>query len=282
MPEESAPSDLQIARIAAGQHGVVSTWQLRDAGLSDQAVLERRRAGRLHRVHRGVYAVGHTAPNSERRWMAAVLALGDDAVLSHRSAAAHWRLLPATDGPVDISVPGRGGRRQRRGIRIHRCQSLQPLHMTRHRGIPVTTPARTIADLRALVSARELRRAVRQAEIFGLPIGQESQSDRTRSELEFQFLRLCKRHGLPRPEVNVRMGSLTVDFLWEEAKLIVETDGYRYHRGQAAFEDDHSRDLELRTLGYEVSRLSYRQVVDEPAKVVRGLRTALRGRGFWR
>jgi len=154
--------------------------------------------------------------------------------------------------------------------------------MTRHRGIPVTTPARTIADLRTLVSVRELRRAIRQAEVFGLPTGQEVKSDRTRSELEFQFLQLCKRHGLPRPEVNVRIGSLTVDFLWEEAKLIVETDGYQYHRGQAAFEDDHARDLELRTLGYEVSRFSYRQVVDEPAKVVRGLRTALRGRGFWR
>jgi len=200
----------------------------------------------------------------------------DAAVLSHRSAAALWRLLPARDGPVDVSIPHGGGRQRRQGIRLHRCQSLRQWHMTRHRGIPVTTAARTIADLRAVVSAGKLRQAIRQAEVFGLKTGLEGPSDRTRSELEFQFLRLCKRYGLPTPKVNVPIGPLTVDFLWEEAKLVVETDGYHYHRGHETFENDHSRDLELRTRGYSVTRLSYRQVVAEPARVVRGLRVALK------
>jgi very-short-patch-repair endonuclease len=147
--------------------------------------------------------------------------------------------------------------------------------MTRHRGIPVTTPTRTIADLRPVLPARELRRAIRQAEVLGFPLGQDATPDRTRSELEFQFLQLCARYRLPKPDVNVRIGSLTVDFLWENQRLVVETDGYQYHRGHAAFEDDRSRDLELRALGYEVVRLSYKQVFDEPARVAGGLRNRL-------
>jgi very-short-patch-repair endonuclease len=274
MPEEGATPDRRIARIAARQHGVVSIHQLRAAGLSDDAVFERTRIGRLHRVHRGVYAVGHLAPSIERRWAAAVLALGD-AVLSHRSAAALWRLLPPADGPVDVSLPGGGGRRQRKGIRIHRCQSLQPEHMTRHRGIPVTSPARTLADLRAAVSAKELRRAIRQADVLGLQTGTNIVPDRTRSELERRFLQLCRHHRLPMPAVNLRVGSLIVDFLWEDARLVVETDGYQYHRGKAAFDDDRARDLELRALGYEVARLSHKQVFEEPQKVAASLRAKL-------
>jgi very-short-patch-repair endonuclease len=195
--------------------------------------------------------------------------------LSHRSAAALWRLLPPGEGLVDISVGGQGGRKRRQGIRIHRCNSLAPEHVTRRRGIPVTTPARTIADLRSLASPSELRRAIRQADVLGLPVGPDTESDGTRSELEFEFLRLCKRYSLPRPEVNVRVGPLLVDFLWQAQRYVVETDGYSFHRGRAAFEDDHARDLELRTRGYEVARFSYRQVIDEPAKVAQGIRTAL-------
>ena len=276
MPEQSDPKDLRVARIAARQHGVVSIHQLRDAGLSADAVLDRRRAGRLHRLHRGVYAVGHIAPSIERRWMAAVLAHGARAVLSHRSAAALWGLLSAGDAPVDVSIPKRSGRRAREGIRLHRSTSLQLDHVTRRRGIPATTPARTIADLRPLLSAPLLRRAIRQAGVLGLPTGRAVSNDRTRSELEHRFLQLCLSHRLPEPDVNVRIGSLTVDFLWPEHRLVVETDGYRYHRGPVAFEDDHVRDLELRTRGYDVLRLSYRQVVDEPRKVVGTLRRELK------
>lgn len=271
MHQKGAP-DARVAAIAAGQHGVVSIGQLRKSGLSPTAVRERLRAGRLHRMHRGVYAVGHVAPSNERRWMAAVLALGGDAVLSHRSAAALWDLLPPRDGPVDVSLPSRDGRRRREGVRIHRPLSLQPRETTRRHGIPVTTPARTLADLRAMVSARELRRAIRQADFLGLCSGPAIGSDRTRSELERRFLWLCRRHALSQPVVNMRIGAMTVDFCWVEQKLIVETDGYRSHRGREAFESDRARDLRLRTLGYEVLRLSHRQVFDEPERILATLR----------
>jgi very-short-patch-repair endonuclease len=279
MPDKGAPADIHIARIAGRQHGVVSSRQLREAGLSRNAVLERCRAGRLHSVHRGVYAVGHIAPSVERKWMAAVLALGDGAVLSHRSAAGLWGLLSPHDGPVDISLPSRNGRQRRVGIHVHRPLSLDAKEMTRRRGIPVTAPARTIADLRTAASAVELRRAIRQADVLGLPTGPYTTPDRTRSELEREFLRLCRRHRLPMPAVNLRLGRLTVDFCWVEQRLVVETDGYHYHRGRAAFEDDRDRDLKLHALGYEVLRLSYRQVFHEPTAVVAVLRTALERRG---
>ncbi len=276
MPEKGAPPDARVAEIAARQHGVVSIWQLREAGLSDDAVSERVRAGRLHRVHRGVCAVGHPGLTFHGRAMAAVLAL-EEACLSHRSAAALWRVLPPQPGPIDVSLPTRNGRRRRRGIRLHRPLSLPPGEVTRRDGIPVTAPARTLADLRATLEPSTWRRALRQAEVLGLELGPVAESDRTRSELERRFLGLCRRGGLPTPEVNVPVGRRVADFLWREQRLVVETDGYRFHRGREAFEDDRARDLELRALGFEVIRLSHRQVVGAAPRVVAVLREALRG-----
>lgn len=117
------------------------------------------------------------------------------------------------------------------------------------------------------VSPRELRKAIRQANVLGLPIGEESGRDRTRSDLERDFLALCRHHRLPPPEVNVLVGRYLVDFLWRDRRLVVETDSYLYHRGRAAFQDDRDRDLELRRLDYEVLRLSERQVNEEPDRV---------------
>jgi very-short-patch-repair endonuclease len=285
MRKERAPEQV-VAAIAGRQHGAISIGQLREAGLSNAGVTRRVRAGRLHRLHRGVYAVGHIAPSNERRWMAAILALWvtpeddlGDAALSHRSAAALWGLLPAAGGPVDVSLPSRSGRGRRQGIKIHRPRSLEPLEVVWQRGIPVTSPARTLADLRSVVAARELRRAIRQADFLGLPTGPDVVSDKTRSELERRFLWLCRRHRLLAPTVNVRIGPLTVDFCWMEAELIVETDGYRSHRGRAAFEDDRERDLILHRLGYEVHHLSHRQVFHESVRVAAVLQAALKRRG---
>jgi hypothetical protein len=257
-------AELEIARIAARQHGVATQRQIRAVGVSSAAISSWVRRGRLHRVHQGVYAVGHTALGEHGRWMAAVLACGSGAVLSHASAAAHWGLLRPIDGPVDVSVPTQNGRRKRTGIRVHRCRSLaeRTRLTTRHRGIPVTTPARTVADLPGAVPSRLARRARRQAEVMGLPLGAGTEGDRTRSDLERDFLRLCRRHGLPKPRVNVRVGRWTVDFLWPDRRLIVETDSYLYHRGMVAFEDDHVRDLGLRALGYDVRRFTGRQVTE--------------------
>jgi very-short-patch-repair endonuclease len=212
--------------------------------------------------------------------MAAVLACGARAVLSHGSAAAHWGLLRPVDGPVDVSVPVRSGRRRRRGIRLHRCASLELGEgfdrrlVTRHQGIPVTTPARTIADLSGTVPPHLVRRATRQAEMLGLPLGVVA-TDGTRSDLERDFLRLCRRHALPFPEVNVRVGRWTVDFLWRHERLVVETDSYRWHRGAVAFEDDHARDLDLRRHGYSVRRFTEHQVRERPALIAADLAEAL-------
>jgi very-short-patch-repair endonuclease len=284
MREQRATPDLAVAHIAAGQHGVVAFHQLLSAGLTSSGIARRATAGRLHLIHRGVYAVGHSALAYKGKCMAATSAVGGTAVVSHRSAAALWGLLPASDGDIQVTVPGVGGKRRRAGIRIHRSRSLTPELMTRHLGIPITKPARTIADLRRTAPAKEFRRAVRQAGVLGLPVESAVTPDRTRSDLERRFLRLCRQHGLTMPEVNVRIGpsevgSIEVDFLWRDRQLIVETDGYRYHRGRAAFEEDRDRDLTLRTRGYEVIRLTYRQVIDDPGRVAEVLKQELRPRG---
>ncbi|MEX2107070.1 MAG: DUF559 domain-containing protein [Solirubrobacterales bacterium] len=205
-------------------------------------------------------------------------------MLSHGSAAALWGLLRAMDGPVDVSVPSHNGRNASAGIRLHRCPSLAvamldegdaspPRGRRRRRGavtvrdrIPVTTVPRTIEDLRGAVPPRLHRRAIRQAEIAGFRLGGVG-GDRTRSDFERDFLRLCRRHGLPTPEVNVRIGRWTVDFLWRAERLAVETDSWGYHRGSVAFEDDHARDLDLRARGYEVRRFTERQLASEPGRV---------------
>jgi very-short-patch-repair endonuclease len=285
-----------MAAHASRRHGVVSVDQLRAAGLTKHDVLHRVRTGRLHRIHRGVYAVGHRALSREGLWIAAVLAVGRaptqageilkrwGAAVSHRSAAELWGLLQLREGPVDVSILGDGGRRRRVGIRIHRSVSFLPADVTLRSGIPVTTPARTIADLRRAVTARragallerELRRAIREAEVLGLPIGEVPGRDRSRSDLEGDFLEICRRHRLPRPDVNVRVGRDLVDFLWRDHRLIVETDGYIYHRGRVAFEDDRDRDLRLRGLGFDVIRISEKQIDEEARRVAETLATALR------
>jgi very-short-patch-repair endonuclease len=287
MDGKVATPDQMIAELAARQHGVISIRQLRKAGISDDAVRARTIAGRLHRVHRGVYAVGHRGGSALGRGMAAVLAVGQGgreagvpldrwgAALSHRTAACLWELLPHDDGPVDVVVPGNGGRMKRAGIHLHRSSALLSSEVTLRRGIPVTTPARTVADLRAATAAGrpgslsppELRKAIRQADVLGLPLAASDRGDRTRSDLEADFLKLCRRHRLPPVEVNVRVGRHLVDFLWREPRLVVETDAYRYHRGRTAFRDDKRRDLDLRRMGYQVVRLSEEQLNEEPELV---------------
>jgi very-short-patch-repair endonuclease len=207
--------------------------------------------------------------------MAAVLACGEGAALSHRSAACLWGFLTWTGGPVDVSVPTHGGRETRAGIRIHRHRSMGRGSVIGHKRIPVTTPAQTLADLRGTVPEWQWRRAMRQAEIRGLRLDSKTKTDRTRSDLERDFLRLCRHYRLPAPEVNVRVGRWTVDFLWRAERVVVETDSWGYHRGSIAFEDDHARDIDLRRRGLDVRRFTHRQVRDEPAHIAADLRDAL-------
>lgn len=208
--------------------------------------------------------------------MAAVLACGAGAALSHRSAAAHWGLLAPAAGSVDVSVAHGSARARRPGIRLRRSRSFSPLIVVERNGIPATTPARTIADLKKVVPEWLWRKAVRQAEFKKLALGSEIETDGTRSDLERDFLRLCRSHGFPAPEVNVRVGRWTLDFLWREQRVAVETDFYEYHRGRIAFQDDHARDLALRQRGLDVRRYSEELLNERPAEVVADLHAALR------
>jgi very-short-patch-repair endonuclease len=292
MREESDTRDAAVAQIAARQHGAVTVSQLHDVGLDKSAISRRLKGGRLHRVHRGVYAVGHKGLSLHGRFKAAVLACGEGAVLSHGSAAVLWGLLKPLDGPVHVSVPTTAGLKTRRGIHIHRCQALaespsSPSYLpsrgrrrgglpltTRRHNIPVTSVPRTIDDLRGNLPPHLVRRAIRQAEFAGYRLD-GVESDGTRSDLETAFLDLYRRCRIPRPEVNAKLGRWEVDFLWRSHRLVAEADSWTYHRGSVAFQDDHARDLDLRVAGYTVLRFSELQLEEEPERVAADVGRAL-------
>ena len=219
--------------------------------------------------------------------MAAVLACGQGAVLSHLSAAELWairrpvRLRSRSGGRSEVpdthvTVPGTAGIRKRVGIAIHRSSTLTARHCTRLDAIPVTTPARTLADVRPLLSPARFSSALREAEFLGLQVDAHFASAGTRSELEDQMLALWRRHRIPRPEVNVSLDRYEVDFLWRHERLIVEVDGWQAHGGHSAFEADRARDARLAVLGYEVVRLTWRQISSHRAGVARTIRSLLR------
>jgi very-short-patch-repair endonuclease len=229
--------------------------------------------------------------------MAAVLACGDRAVLSHHSAAALWKLLKPIDGSIHVSVPTTNGRKPQRGIHLHRCPALSTprepspspfyLHqeggrgrrlLTTHRDrIPVTSIQRTIDDLDGTVAPYLLRRAKRQAELLNVRL-EGAEGRRARSDLEEDFFALVGRHHLPLPETNVKLGRWEVDFLWRQQRLVVEIDSFTYHGGSVAFHDDHARDLDLRQLGFTVLRYSELQLEDEPDRIAADVAAALTSR----
>jgi very-short-patch-repair endonuclease/predicted transcriptional regulator of viral defense system len=284
-----------IARLADRQHGVVAWFQLKAAGITRGAVDFRLARGRLHIVHRGVYAVGHQVLTQEGRRMAAVLAHGPSAALSHRSAAEHWGMLPPSYSEVvHVTVPGRSTRKTRSGIALHRVPAVEAAV---HDGIPITTVSWTLLDLASAADSRLLDRAIEGAEKArllnlddlerflelgrpGVRTLREALADYddapTRSELERRFLELCADHGLPRPLVNQWiLGRFEVDFLWPAERLVVETDGMAWHASTAAVERDHRRDAELRLAGYEVQRFTWRMVTTEGETVARLIRKLL-------
>jgi very-short-patch-repair endonuclease len=273
MAHQLGPHDQVIAEIASRQYGVVAATQLRAVGVEPHHIATRVRRGWLHVVHRGVYAVGHPGLDQKGRWMAAVLACGDGAVLSHASAAALWNLIrPIKGSPVHVSIRSRSGRSRGQEIRIHRPRSLTSADLTRCSDIPVTSVSRTLLDLDGTVEPRLYRRAVREAQKRRIKLDPRIRADRTRSDLEGDFLAFCRRHRIPPPEVNLRVGKPTVDFVWPALRLAVETDSYEYHHGEVAFEDDHARDLYLRRRGLTVLRYTGRQLEEEEALVLEDLR----------
>jgi very-short-patch-repair endonuclease len=267
---------------------VASRTQLLALGFGKHAIQSRLDRGLLHIVHRGVYHVGHTAPMALAREMAAVLACGPRVVASHRSSGYVWALLPQPHGDVHVSGVVRGGRS---GIRGHRVQ-VDGTEVTRCRGIPVTSPARTLVDLAAEVEPLQLESLVADAERRGLVrrrelaaaaeaggqrsgcarlrerLRQEHASSLTRSDTEKRLLRLIRAASLPRPEHNVPVGPYEVDTLWRDAHVVVELDGYEFHSSRASFERDRARDAELQASGFAVLRFTWRQVKHQPELVI--------------
>jgi very-short-patch-repair endonuclease len=295
--------DHDIAQLAARQHGVISFEQLRLLGMGKTTVQWRIEVGALHRVHRGVYAVRHPRLTSYGRRMAAVLACGPDAVLSHRSAAELWELRNYRWEAIDVIAPNRRGRAPK-GICAHRDGSLTPADRTSLHGIPCTTVARTLLDLAAVVRVLELRKAISEAEVLRLldhhavrllikrSGGRRGvarlrmlmddihpETKRTRSEMEIRFLRMCERARLPCPEVNVALdiggGELKPDFLWRDAGLIIEADSRRYHDTDSAFQSDRRREQRLQLAGWRVSRCTWEQIEREPRQLAATIRSLL-------
>ena len=289
------PRDRALAALTSQQHGVVTRAQLRERGKSESAIDWAVRNGRLHRLHRGVYAVGHPVVTREGRCIAAVLAAGTGAVLSHRSAAALWGVGVREGKVVDVTAPG--ARRGTAGIALHRTRRLDADETTTRRGIAVTTLPRTLADLADVLDERELSRVVHEAEVahsLGEPALREAVRrsagrrgagrlarvvadgrDRSRSALERRFLKLCRDHGLPRPESNAEVAGLECDFVWREHRLVAETDGWAFHRTRRAFELDRGRDQQLTRAGFRTLRFTHRQVHDDAADVAATVRAAL-------
>jgi Transcriptional regulator, AbiEi antitoxin len=275
MRRKSSTAGRRVAAIAGRQHGVVTVEQLRDAGVSETSVRRAVEAGRLHRLYRGVYAVGHRSLSWRGRWLAAVLAAGDGAVLSHTSAVALWEFLRPIQGPAHVTVDAAVRRKSRPGIFVHRSRTLTPRDITRRHGIAVTTPARTIEDVRGTIEPYLFRRALRQAELAAHRVPHLSAVKRSRSDLELFFLAFCERHHLPRPLVNNRVHGYRVHFFFAEQRVAVETDTWTYHRGSVAFEDDHARDLALRAHRITTRRYTDDQLEAASDAVVADLREAL-------
>ena len=285
--------DGAIGALAERQHGVVGRAQLADLGISRRAIGHRLESGRLHPLHRGVYAVGHRVVSRDGRWMAAVLAAGWRAVVSHRSAAALWGLRATGRARVEVTVPRKLASRP--AIEVH-VSRLAADEVTTHRGIPVTTPPRTLLDLAAVLGARHLERAINEAEVLRLtdPTSLDDLVKRnprrrgtaalrrilatqtigatiTRSELEERFLQFLVAAGLPRPAVNANLTiggqSIEVDCAWPAQRVIAELDGHASHNTTAGFERDRARDRALQAAGWRVIRITWRQLHDEPAAV---------------
>jgi hypothetical protein len=293
------PRQQQVARLAARQHGVVAHWQLVLIGVPPHVIQHWLRTGRLHPVHIGVYAVGHRAISGHGRWMAGVLACGPDAVLSHQSAAALLELRRTSSGGVHVTAPGRS-RRGPRAITLHRVRVLHPDDVMVRDRIPVTSVPRTLLDLAEVLPPRGLVRAIEEAErrrLFDLgavdalarrspgrhglrPLlaALEQVGDdppHANSDFERDFPAFCLEHGLPVPELNATVAGFVVDALWRDRMLVIELDGYSFHRSRSAFEADRERDAALQLAGYRVVRITWRRLSRDPAGVARTIRALL-------
>jgi very-short-patch-repair endonuclease len=293
----------------------VTHRQLTAIGIRGSAITRRVAAGRLQRRYRGVYAVGHVQDTPEARWIAAVMACGRGAVLSHLDAAALWKIYGSTKGPggrgrrrsaaIHVTTPSRSSRALP-GIKVHRARALDLADVTKKDGIPVTTIARTLIDLSDLLNKDRLLRAIREAEYLKLldldtliaaverangrkrlnelkkAIERHRPGQIIREELEHRFAELIHAADLPEPQTNVRVKTrrrtYTVDCLWPDQRVAVELDGRDAHIRAAAFEEDRARDAALTAIGLRPLRFTWLRVSEEPDEVLAELNATLSGR----
>jgi predicted transcriptional regulator of viral defense system len=286
----------EIARICHGQNGLVALEQLEALGLAPEAIVKRVASGRLHRIHQRVYSLTPGVMTERGKFMAAVLACGPDAVLSHRSAAYLWGLVDAWEDPIDVTAPNRRGRSPA-GVAAHRDGSLQPIDKTSLCGIPCTSVARTLLEFAGVAPEWEVRKVVSEAEVLRILDKPRlrlllkrsrrrrgvarlrlildtihPQINRTRSELERIFLELCAARAVPEPEVNVWLPApdgkrYQADFLWRDAGLIIEADSRRFHDTDTAFVAERKRQQQLELAGWRVSRCTWEEVEREPRRL---------------
>jgi very-short-patch-repair endonuclease len=296
----------KIVAIAACQHGVLSLTQLMECGLTASGVRKRVAAGSLFRIHRGVYALGRPDLPAKGRWMAAVLACGPGALLSHASAAALHGIRSSAAARIDVTVR-RPYSISRPGLRVHRSPELSATDVTVIEGIPVTSVPRTLLDLATFLSQPQLERACEQAVLEGLfdlnAISELLSRSHGRpgirnlravlargdlgenvpaSGLERRFRDLCEQAGLPAPEINrhLLLGDTfhKVDFVWRAQRVVIEVDGDRYHSTGWQRRRDAERDALLLAHGYAGARVPEEQLAERPAAAVQAARALLAGR----
>jgi len=291
----TATRERRLAELASRQHGVLTRRQLLDAGLSSRTIERRVERRQLRRLHRGVFFSGDSPPGIRARWLGGVLACGDGALLSHRSAGGLWGLVGIQSRSIEISS---GSGRGQPNLIVHEC-GIGPEDRTAVDGIPVTTVARTLFDLSEVLDADRLEKAFEEADRLRLlemsalesvcarspgrralkPIRRLIDLARSpemgRTPLEDRVLALCREHSLPPPATNVELLGHEVDALWPSERLVVEADGYGFHAHRAAFERDRARDAARQAAGYRVVRLTHRRLEQEPKEVAAELRRLL-------
>ncbi|HET7511012.1 MAG TPA: type IV toxin-antitoxin system AbiEi family antitoxin domain-containing protein [Solirubrobacterales bacterium] len=289
--------------MAERQHGVLARWQLLDLGISPETFRSRCEAGLLVPVYHGVFALGHLRLSREGRWMAAVLACGPGAVLSHFSAGHLWNMC-GSYGPIEVMRQSGGFHpKGHRGVKLHQTRRLESYEATVERGIPVVVMERVLLDLAARTDTKRLERIFVQAykseelswrrlsriinrrrgckgvgKLRRIVLEVDPEALETKSVSEVDFLALCRPAGIPTPLVNVLVEGHLVDFLWPKQKVIVETDSWSHHGDHLAFETDRQRDVELIAAGYDVHRTTYKMLERNPDPFLSNVRRALHAR----
>jgi very-short-patch-repair endonuclease len=293
MEHQDATVEEILARIARRQHGLVTRKQLLAAGISKEEIRRRIQKGALLVVHRGVYRVGHRAPSIEARYLAAVLACGDGAVLSGQAAGYLWGLIKGTAPPPEVTAPRR---RNVRGVRTRQARHGE-INGTKWRGVPITTVPRTLVDLSSLLQLEDLARACHEAGVLHRTTPRQVEKVLTErpntpgakqlrkvmhgdvhvtlSRLERKFVQRLKENALDLPITNKSADGRRVDCRWPEHKLTVELDSFRFHNSRRAWEQDRRREREAYARGDEFRRYTHHDVFEDPHQMLAELRDLL-------